>query len=110
MVQGGFGFTEVALFHRPSRTLLLSDLVLNLEVPRLPRWLRPLSHYLGVLTPDGMPPPYVRAVIKRRRSEAEAGARRLLALEPERVVFAHGRWFERDGAASLRRSLRWLAR
>ena len=26
------------------------------------------------------------------------------------VIFAHGRWFERDGAAQLRRSFRWLLR
>jgi hypothetical protein len=34
----------------------------------------------------------------------------VLAWEPDRVIFAHGRWFERDGAAELRRSFRWLVR
>ena len=32
----------------------------------------------------------------------------MLAWEPERVVFSHGSWYERDGAAELRRSLAWL--
>ena len=27
---------------------------------------------------------------------------------PERVVFSHGRWFDRDGAAALERAFRWL--
>ncbi len=107
-VPGGFGFHEVALFHRPTRTLVLTDLVLNLEAPKVPAPLRPLARLFGIVAPDGMPPPYLRAVINRRRQEAAEGASRLLALQPERVIFAHGRWFERDGTAALRRSLRWL--
>ncbi len=107
-VRGGLGFREVALFHRPTRTLVLTDLVLNLEAGKLPAPLRPVARAFGSVAPDGMPPPYVRAVIRLRRDEAARAAARLLALQPERVVFAHGRWFETDGAAALRRSLRWL--
>jgi len=107
-VPGGFGFHEMAMFHRPSRTLVLTDLVLNLEAGKVPAALRPLARLFGITAPDGMPPPYLRAVIKLRRNEATQGASRLLDLQPERVIFAHGRWFERDGTATLRRSLRWL--
>ncbi len=107
-VPGGFGFHEVALFHRPSRTLLLADLAMNLEPAKLPAPVRPLARWLGTLAPDGMPPAYLRAVVGLRRRAASRAARRLVALGPERVVFAHGRWFEADGAARLRRSLRWL--
>ena len=107
-VPGGLGFTEMALFHQPTRTLVLTDLVLNLEPSKLPPALRPLARALGSTAPDGMPSPLVRAVVKWRRPDAVAAAERLLALAPERVVFAHGRCFERDGTAALRRSLRWL--
>jgi hypothetical protein len=107
-VPGGFGFHEVALFHRSTRTLVLTDLVLNLQAPKVPAALRSLARLFGITAPDGMPPPYLRAVIKLRRQEAAHGASRLLDLQPERVIFAHGRWFERDGTAALRRSLRWL--
>ena len=107
-VPGGFGFREVALFHQPSRTLMLADLVLNLEAEKLPRAMRPLLRLLGVLAPDGMAPAYLRWVVKRRRRDAAAAARQMLALAPERVIFAHGRWFDHDGAERLRRSLRWL--
>ena len=107
-VPGGLGFHEVALFHEPSRTLVLTDLVLNLEAPRLPALLRPVARLFGSLAPDGMPPPYLRAVIRWRRRAAIRAAERLLALEPDRVIFAHGRWFERYGTTALRRSLRWL--
>jgi hypothetical protein len=107
-VPGGMGFHEVALFHQPTRTLVLTDLVLNLEAPKVPAMLRPVARLLGMVAPDGMPPPYLRAVIKLRRQAAAQAAARLLDLRPERVIFAHGRWFEEDGTAALRRSLRWL--
>lgn len=107
-LSGGFGFHEVALFHRPSRTLVLTDLVLNLEPPKVPAALRPLARLFGITAPDGMPPPYLRAVINIRRQQAAECASRLLDLRPERVIFAHGRWFEQNGTAALRRSLRWL--
>ena len=107
-VPGGLGFREVALFHQPTRTLVLTDLVLNLEAEKLPPPMRPVARAFGSTAPDGMPPPYLRAVIRLRRQDAAGAAERLLALQPERVVFAHGRWFETDATASLRRSLRWL--
>ena len=107
-VPGGLGFHELALFHRPTRTLVLTDLVLNLEAHKLPAALRSLARLLGVTAPDGMPPPYLRAVIKLRRQAAARAASGLLEQRPDRVIFAHGRWFERDGTAALRQSLRWL--
>jgi hypothetical protein len=107
-VPGGLGFHETALFHAPSRTLLLTDLVLNLEERKLPALIRPVARLFGIVAPDGMPPPYLRAVVRLRQEAAMRAASRLLDLRPERVVFAHGRWFDQDGTASLRRSLRWL--
>jgi hypothetical protein len=50
----------------------------------------------------------VRGLLLLNRSEVAQKAARLVAFDPERVIFAHGRWFERDGAAQLRRSLAWL--
>lgn len=107
-VPGGLGFREVALFHAPTRTLALTDLVLNLQAQKLPDALRPVARLLGIVAPDGMPPAYLRAVVRLRRQDAVRAARRLLDLRPERVIFAHGDWFRRDGTAVLRRSLRWL--
>ena len=107
-VPGGGGFHEVAMFHAPTRTLVVTDLVMSLEAEKVPALLRPLVWLFGTMAPDSMPPPYLRAVVKWRQPEAVEAASRLVAFEPERVIFAHGRWFERDAAARLRHSLRWL--
>jgi len=108
VIPGGIGFHEVALFHRPSRSLVLTDLVMRLDPPKIPALLRPVLKLFGMVAPDSRPPPYLRAVVKWRRQEAAAAARRLVALQPERVIFAHGHWFAQDGTAELRHSLRWL--
>lgn len=108
VVAGGFGFREIALFHIPSRTLVLTDLALNLEAPKLPAAIRPIARLFGITAPDGMPPPYLRAVIRLRRRVAAEAASRLLELRPDRVILAHGLCFDTDGTAALERSLRWL--
>lgn len=108
LVPGGAGFHEAALFHRASRTLVLTDLVVNLERDKLPPVERLGVRLFGSLAPGGMAPLHLRLLLRLRREEARAAAQQLLGLAPERVVFAHGAWFERDGQARLRRSLRWL--
>lgn len=108
IVPGGGGFTEVDFFHKPTRTLVLTDLVVNVEADKLPRLMRPGAHLVGATAPNGKAPIYLRLLIYMRRAEATRSASRLLAWGPERVIFTHGRWFARDGAAALRKSLAWL--
>jgi hypothetical protein len=108
VVPGGLGFREVDFFHKPTRTLVLTDLIVNLEPDKLPWLMRGAASLAGVVAPNGKAPAYLRLIIRMRRQEAAAAAARLLEWNPERVVFSHGRWFERDGAAALRRSLDWL--
>ena len=108
VIPGGAGFREVAFGHRASRTLVLTDLVLALELDRVPAPTRAYARVTGTTAPRGSTPRYLRPVIRLRRRDAAAAVNRILAWEPERVVFAHGRWFERDGAERLRRSLAWL--
>jgi hypothetical protein len=108
VVPGGFGFREVAFFHAASATLILTDLVLNLEPEKLPPLMRPLLRIAGATAPDGRAPIYLRLVVRLRKRDAARAAAQLVALSPERVVFSHGAWFDRNGTAELRRSLRWL--
>lgn len=107
-IPGGLGFTEVALFHVPTRTLVLTDLDVNLEPRKLPLPLRPVARLLGLVSPGGTTPRYLRPLLDLTRGAAAQAAERLIALGPERVIVAHGRCIERDGTGALRRSLRWL--
>lgn len=109
IVQGGGGFCEVALLHRPGKALILVDLVQNFEPDKLPVLVRPLARLAGNVAPDGKAPAYLRAVVRLGGAGARQAGRRLVETRPDRVIFAHGRWFDRDAAARLERSLRWLA-
>ena len=108
VIAGGFGVSEVAFLHKRSRTLILTDLVENLEPKKLSPVMRLLVRLAGALAPDGQAPIHYRFVLNRNRQEVARAARKLLGWAPERVIFSHGRWFERDGTLQLRHSLRWL--
>lgn len=107
-VTGRF-MTEFVFFHRPSRTLVLTDLIENFEPAKVgSRLLHGLTWIGHVRDPDGQTPRDLRATFPR--AELSRAAKAMIALDPERVVIAHGRWYERDGKAELERAFRWLLR
>jgi hypothetical protein len=108
IVPGGLGVNEVAFLHRSTSTLVLTDLIQNFEPKKVSPLVRPLVRITGAMAPDGKAPVHLRFAINRKREAAAAAARKLVAWAPERVIFAHGRWFNRDGAPQLQRALRWL--
>jgi len=110
IVPGGAGFREVTFFHRPTRTLVLTDLIQNLEPEKLPLGTRFFAKLTGTQAPDGKAPAYLRLLVCLRRNAAREAVSRLVATNPERVIFSHGRWFDRDGAAQLKRAFSWLLR
>lgn len=107
-VFSGPGFVEVAFHHRASRTAVLTDTVQALRSGDLPLATRLFARMVGSAVPEGETPAHIRLVLNRRRSANRAAAERLLALRPERVVFAHGDFYKEDGAARLRGALDWL--
>src|SRR5206468_7346553 len=63
---------------------------------------------LGITAPDGTAPAYLRLLLRLGGRSVEQAVARLIQMQPERVIFAHGRWFESGGAQQLRRALAWL--
>ena len=109
VVRGSRLMDEVVFFHRASRTLIVADLVENFEPAKLTttreRFLMKLG---GVTDPDGKASSGYRATFLGRHRVARECIRRVLAWNPERVLIAHGRSYDRDGSAELRRAFRWL--
>lgn len=101
-------FSEIELFDRRSRTLILTDLVQNLDAHHLSASNAAAANLLGIAKPDGKSPVYLRLLLRLGGRSVRIAAERLVKLAPERVIFAHGDWFETQGTARLRRSLRWL--
>lgn len=105
----GSYMTEVVFFHRPSRTLILTDLIENFEPAKLDSFLlRWLTRWGRVQHPDGQMPRDMRYTFKAQMPQLKAAVETMIGWNPERIVLAHGRWYERNGAAELRRAFRWL--
>jgi hypothetical protein len=105
----GRTMTEVTFFHRASRTLVLADLIENFE-PRkigslLMRW---LTRWAGAQDPDGGMPRDLRRTFANHRTQLRAAVLTMIRWNPERIILAHGRCYEQNGAAELRRAFRWL--
>lgn len=105
----GSALTEVDFFHRPSKTLILTDLIENFEPARFgSRLYRLLTRLGGAVDPDGKAPIDLRLSFFRRRKAVRDAVRQMLAWAPERIILAHGRWYDRDGVAELKRAFRWV--
>lgn len=105
----GSYMTEVDFFHRPSKTLILADLIENFEPARLDSiWLRWLTRFGGAQDPDGQMPRDMRVTFSKQKTQLRAAIETMVDWDPERIILAHGRWYERNGATELRRAFRWL--
>lgn len=106
IVHGSDAHQEVVFFHRASKVLILADLIENFEPDRLPRWLRPLARLAGVADPDGKMPPDMGFTFRKGRLELKAAVEQMIAWDPKAIILAHGRCYETDGVAELRRAFR----
>ncbi|MEZ4240863.1 MAG: hypothetical protein R3F59_32840 [Myxococcota bacterium] len=100
-----FPFTnEVALLHRPSRTLVLTDLLF--DFPPTAPWLTRAAMRCAGAYPGCRASVLERALMRRDVARREIGA--LLALDFDRLVVSHGDVIETGGQAALRDAYRWL--
>lgn len=108
LVPGGF-MSEVDFFHKPSRTLVLADMIENFEPKRIKsRFLRLLVKLSGATAPDGTTPLDLRLTFWRHRRAVRDAAEKMLAWKPQRVLLCHGEWYQGDAEARLRHAFRWI--
>lgn len=108
-VAPGTLLTEVEFFHRPSRTLVLTDLVENFELFRVKRRLwRALIQAFGAADPDGKAPLDMQWSFRRHKPQVRAAVERMIQWAPEQIVLAHGRCYTQNAVGELRRAFRWV--
>jgi uncharacterized protein DUF4336 len=98
---------EVALLHRPTRTLLLVDLIEHFgnDTPNVNALLRASMKLCCMWNRAELAPEY-RILGWKDRAAAREALERILAWDFERVVIAHGRLVERDARRVLRHAWR----
>lgn len=103
-VEGG-SLHETALFHPPSGTLLVADLIQNIRAPR--GAITRFYLWVGGMTGEPGAHRFVRWSF-RNRTEAAHGIRRILKWEIHRIIPCHGAPIEVDAKATLSRAYAWL--
>ena len=107
IVRGSETHREAVFFHRASKTLILTDLIVAFETAKLPVWMRPLAWIAGVDDSDGKMP-LGRKLRFRDKTLLADSVEQMINWGPERVILAHGRWYRLDGVGELHRAFRRL--
>lgn len=103
-IEGADKLSEVVLYHRPSRTLVVTDSVFNIPHASGMSWfvLRFLSGALGRFEQSRL----LRTMTEDREATASS-VEAMLAWPFDRVVMAHGEVVEHNATAGLRAALWW---
>ncbi len=108
IVEGSKVHREAVFFHTASKTLILTDLIENFEPAKVAWWLRPLFRLAGISDPDGKMPRDMRATFRGNLGQLRAAVEQMIDWGPERIILAHGRWYQSDGLTELRRAFRFV--
>lgn len=98
---------EVVFFHRPSRTVLFTDLLQQMPRDYYRGWRRIVAR-ADLMTGDMPSVPRKFRLAFTNRNIARASLRRILAWPVQNVVMAHGTPVMRGGDAFLRHAFAWL--
>lgn len=103
-IPGGI-FGEFIFFHKESRTLILTDTIINFELDKLRQPWRFATRMTGMYYPHGQIFFGMRLPLLLQRRKSKASVERILSWQPERIIISHGRCFESNAGAVLRRLL-----
>jgi hypothetical protein len=102
LIPGGI-FKEFVFFHKASRTLVLTDTIINLELDKLTEPWRTATKLTGMYHPRGQIFFGMRLPLLLQRTKAKAAIRKIQSWQPERIVLSHGRCFDANANEVLGR-------
>jgi hypothetical protein len=105
-VPGGF-FGEFVFFHKDSKTLILADTIINLELDRIRQPWRFAAKLTGMYYPRGQIFFGMRLPLILQKRKTRAAVQKILSWQPERIILSHGRWFDSNASATLQRLFGW---
>ncbi len=108
LVPGSY-LTEAVFFHDATRTLVIADLIQNYECEKIANpFFRFMSRLSGAVDHDGKMPLDLRSTFFMHRKQMAEAVRTMISWQPQRIIIAHGRWYEENAVAELKRAFRWL--
>ena len=98
---------EVVFFHRETKTLIVADTIMNFELNKMRQPYRLIARLSRISAPCGGMPIDLRLALWPSRQQAKIVYEKILLWEPERIILSHGRCFESNATAVLRRLFGW---
>ena len=99
---GGY-FKEFVFFHSASRTLIVTDTIINLELDKVSEPWRTATKLTGMYHPCGQIFFGMRLPLLLQQQKATAAIARVRAWRPQRILLSHGRYFDSDADEVVRR-------
>src|SRR5215475_11918285 len=99
---GGY-FKEFVFFHKASKSLILTDAIINIELSKMPEPWRTATKLTGMYYPRGQIFFGMRLPLLLQRRKAKAAFAKIHSWQPERVLLSHGQCFEFRGDEVIRR-------
>jgi hypothetical protein len=105
--RGSFAMSEVAFFHRPSRTAIIGDLIQRFTDAHLSGWKGMVMKLSGLAGERGGTPFDWRSSFLHR-APARAARQKVLGWNPERLLIAHGSCAQSGAAGIIAAALHWM--
>ena len=99
---GGY-FKEFIFFHKASKTLILADTILNIELDKVTEPWRTATKLTGMYHPYGQIFFGMRLPLLLQRQKAQAAIRKIHSWQPRCILLSHGRYFDSDAEIVIRR-------
>jgi len=99
---GGY-FKEFIFFHKESRSLIVADTIINIELDKMDEPWRTATKLTGMADPHGRTFFGMRLALLFQRHAAVAVAEKIRTWRPQRVLLSHGRGFEADAGDLIHR-------
>ena len=100
---------EAVFFHKASKTLILTDMIENIETHQMKPHQRLLYKLGDNAYPNGKTPRDLRLTFVGKKTAARTSFETLKNWEPEKIILAHGQCFLENGQEELDRAFKWVA-
>ena len=99
---GGY-FKEFIFFHKASRTLILTDTIINIELDKIAQPWRTAAKLTGMYHPNGQIFFGMRLPLLLQWRKATVAMGKIYSWQPQRILLSHGRCFDADADEVIRR-------
>lgn len=108
LFKGSRYIEEAVFFHRPSETLILTDLIENIETEQMHLFHKLIYKIGDNAYPNGKTPRDLRMTFLGHKKEAQASFQVLQSWQPKNIILAHGQCYFGNGEEILKKAFEWV--